>query len=219
MAAADPYDVIVVGARCAGSPTAMLLARQGYKVLVVDRATFPSDTLSTHVLHPPGVAALQRWGLLDRARRDRLPAARHVHVRLRVLHDLRCAGNRRCAGCVLPASHRARQVAGRRRRGGRRGGTRSVHARRGRDRRRARGRYPRPRARAATASRNARGSSSVPTGASRVSPRRSAPSSTTRSRRSCAGTTAIGAACPRRVGSTSTRDPSAGSPPHRRTTG
>jgi len=65
MAAADPYDVIVVGARCAGSPTAMLLARQGYKVLVVDRATFPSDTLSTHVLHPPGVAALQRWGLLD----------------------------------------------------------------------------------------------------------------------------------------------------------
>ena len=65
MAAADPYDVIVVGARCAGSPTAMLLARQGYKVLVVDRATFPSDTLSTHVLHPPGVAALQRWGLLE----------------------------------------------------------------------------------------------------------------------------------------------------------
>ena len=60
------YDVIVVGARCAGSPTAMLLARKGYNVLVVDRATFPSDTLSTHVLHPPGVAALKRWGLLDR---------------------------------------------------------------------------------------------------------------------------------------------------------
>jgi flavin-dependent dehydrogenase len=60
------YDVIVVGARCAGSPTAMLLARNGYRVLVVDRATFPSDTLSTHIIHPPGVAALQRWGLLDR---------------------------------------------------------------------------------------------------------------------------------------------------------
>ena len=42
------YDVIVVGARCAGSPTAMLLARQGYRVLLVDRATFPSDTISTH---------------------------------------------------------------------------------------------------------------------------------------------------------------------------
>src|SRR5688572_15659694 len=61
-----PYDVIVVGARCAGSPTAMLLARKGYRVLVVDRATFPSDTVSTHIVHPPGVAALARWGLLDR---------------------------------------------------------------------------------------------------------------------------------------------------------
>ncbi|HET7498793.1 MAG TPA: NAD(P)/FAD-dependent oxidoreductase [Candidatus Eisenbacteria bacterium] len=60
------YDVIVVGARCAGSPTAMLLARKGYKVLVVDKAAFPSDTLSTHMVHPPGVAALKRWGLLDR---------------------------------------------------------------------------------------------------------------------------------------------------------
>jgi 2-polyprenyl-6-methoxyphenol hydroxylase-like FAD-dependent oxidoreductase len=60
------YDAIIVGARCAGSPTAMLLARRGYKVLVVDRARFPSDTLSTHMIHPPGVAALQRWGLLDK---------------------------------------------------------------------------------------------------------------------------------------------------------
>jgi 2-polyprenyl-6-methoxyphenol hydroxylase-like FAD-dependent oxidoreductase len=60
------YDVIVVGARCAGSPTAMLLAREGHRVLLVDRATFPSDTISTHQVHPPGVAALERWGLLDR---------------------------------------------------------------------------------------------------------------------------------------------------------
>ena len=64
--AQNQYDAIVVGARCAGSPTAMLLARKGYQVLAVDRAAFPSDTLSTHILHPPGVAALQRWGLLDR---------------------------------------------------------------------------------------------------------------------------------------------------------
>lgn len=60
-----PYDAIVVGARVAGAPTAMLLARQGYRVLLVDRATFPSDTLSTHIIHAPGAAALQRWGLLD----------------------------------------------------------------------------------------------------------------------------------------------------------
>ena len=63
---ARQYDAIVVGARCAGSPTAMLLARRGYDVLLVDRATFPSDTISTHLVHPPGVAALRRWGLLDR---------------------------------------------------------------------------------------------------------------------------------------------------------
>ena len=60
------YDVIVVGARCAGSPTAMLLARKGYKVLLLDRARFPSDTVSTHVVHPLAAAALARWGLIDR---------------------------------------------------------------------------------------------------------------------------------------------------------
>src|SRR6266576_6933351 len=61
----NEYDAIVVGARCAGSPTAMLLARKVYRVLLVDRASFPSDTLSTHLIHAPGVAALHRWGLLD----------------------------------------------------------------------------------------------------------------------------------------------------------
>lgn len=59
------YDVIVVGARAAGAPTAMLMARQGYRVLLVDQASFPSDTLSTHLIHAPGVSALRRWGLLD----------------------------------------------------------------------------------------------------------------------------------------------------------
>jgi flavin-dependent dehydrogenase len=60
------YDVIVVGARCAGSPTAMLLARRGFRVLLVDRVRFPSDTVSTHVVMPHGVARLQEWGLRDR---------------------------------------------------------------------------------------------------------------------------------------------------------
>jgi 2-polyprenyl-6-methoxyphenol hydroxylase-like FAD-dependent oxidoreductase len=59
------YDVIVVGARCAGAATALLLARQGVKVLLTDRAAFPSDTISTHLLHPAGVARLRQWGLLD----------------------------------------------------------------------------------------------------------------------------------------------------------
>lgn len=60
------YDVIVVGARVAGSPTAMLLGRAGLRVLLVDRAEFPSDVLSTHLLHPRGGSYLNRWGLLDR---------------------------------------------------------------------------------------------------------------------------------------------------------
>jgi 2-polyprenyl-6-methoxyphenol hydroxylase-like FAD-dependent oxidoreductase len=67
------YDVIVVGARCAGSPTAMLLARKGYRVLLVDKAGFPSDTLSAHYIHQPGTAALQRWGLLDRVAATNCP--------------------------------------------------------------------------------------------------------------------------------------------------
>ena len=60
------YDAIVVGARCAGSPTAMLLARKGYRVLLVDKATFPSDTISTHYIHQISIARLKRWGLLER---------------------------------------------------------------------------------------------------------------------------------------------------------
>ncbi|MEO5988974.1 MAG: NAD(P)/FAD-dependent oxidoreductase [Candidatus Eisenbacteria bacterium] len=70
-------DVIVIGARCAGSPTAMLLARRGYNVLLVDRATFPSDTISTHLIHPPGVGALKRWGLLERLKATGCPAIDH----------------------------------------------------------------------------------------------------------------------------------------------
>jgi 2-polyprenyl-6-methoxyphenol hydroxylase-like FAD-dependent oxidoreductase len=70
----EQWDIIVVGARCAGSVTAMLLARRGYRVLVVDSAKFPSDTVSTHLLHPPGVAALERFGLLDRLEASGCPA-------------------------------------------------------------------------------------------------------------------------------------------------
>ncbi|MGE0599779.1 MAG: NAD(P)/FAD-dependent oxidoreductase [Dehalococcoidia bacterium] len=60
------FDAIVVGARCAGSPLAMLLARKGHSVLLVDRATFPSDTISTHYITADGVARLEAWGLFDR---------------------------------------------------------------------------------------------------------------------------------------------------------
>jgi 2-polyprenyl-6-methoxyphenol hydroxylase-like FAD-dependent oxidoreductase len=59
------HDVVVVGARCAGAATAMLLARQGFDVLVVDRADLPCDTLSTHALSRGAIVELRRWGLLD----------------------------------------------------------------------------------------------------------------------------------------------------------
>ncbi|HUY52651.1 MAG TPA: FAD-dependent monooxygenase [Streptosporangiaceae bacterium] len=62
------YDVIVVGARCAGAPLAMLLARAGHRVALLDRASFPSDTMSTHFLWQRGAAQLQAWGLLGRLR-------------------------------------------------------------------------------------------------------------------------------------------------------
>ncbi|MEU6770336.1 NAD(P)/FAD-dependent oxidoreductase [Streptomyces sp. NPDC046759] len=62
------WDVIVIGARCAGSPTAMLFAQQGYRVLLLEKARFPQDTLSSHYIHMQGVALLNRWGLLDRIR-------------------------------------------------------------------------------------------------------------------------------------------------------
>jgi flavin-dependent dehydrogenase len=60
------YDAIIVGARCAGSPTAMLLARKGYRVLLLDRTDFPSDTVSTHMMWKAGGSRLRRWGLMER---------------------------------------------------------------------------------------------------------------------------------------------------------
>jgi len=59
------YDAIIVGARCAGSSLGLLLARKGYRVLLLDKACFPSDTLSSHFIHPRGLVYLQRWGVLD----------------------------------------------------------------------------------------------------------------------------------------------------------
>jgi 2-polyprenyl-6-methoxyphenol hydroxylase-like FAD-dependent oxidoreductase len=72
------FDVVIVGARPAGSATALLLARAGLRVLVVDRARFPSDTLSTHQIQVPGGACLARMGLLDAVVASGAPAARRV---------------------------------------------------------------------------------------------------------------------------------------------
>ena len=78
----EQHDVIVVGARCAGAATAMLLADQGLDVLVVDRATFPSDTLSTHAIARGGLVQLARWRLLDAVVESGAPEIRTVAFHL-----------------------------------------------------------------------------------------------------------------------------------------
>jgi flavin-dependent dehydrogenase len=72
------HDVVLVGGRVAGSATAMLLARLGHDVAVVERATFPSDTVSTHAIARSGVVQLSRWGLLDEVLDSGAPAIRQV---------------------------------------------------------------------------------------------------------------------------------------------
>ncbi|WP_229833836.1 NAD(P)/FAD-dependent oxidoreductase [Streptomyces xantholiticus] len=68
------YDAIVVGARISGSSVALLLARLGHRVLLVDRARFPSPTSSsTNLIHPPGVHRLRAWGVLDRLSGHAIP--------------------------------------------------------------------------------------------------------------------------------------------------
>ena len=59
------YDVAIVGARCAGSTLALMLAREGAKVLIIDRTSFPSDTMSGHFIQPAGVSCLKRLGLYE----------------------------------------------------------------------------------------------------------------------------------------------------------
>jgi 2-polyprenyl-6-methoxyphenol hydroxylase-like FAD-dependent oxidoreductase len=72
--AASMYDVIIVGARVAGAPLAFLLARRGYRVLLLDKAKFPSDiSSSTLLIWPPGVALLRKWGVLEQVQATGAP--------------------------------------------------------------------------------------------------------------------------------------------------
>lgn len=75
------FDVVVVGARCAGSPTAMRLANMGHKVLLLDRADFPSGTHSTHYIHQAGIIQLAEWGLLDEIRSCGAPEIKRMEYR------------------------------------------------------------------------------------------------------------------------------------------
>src|SRR5215471_16306426 len=70
------YDAVIVGARCAGAATALLLASSGAKVLVVDRQAYGSDTMSTHALMRGAVVQLNRWGLISSVAAVGTPAIR-----------------------------------------------------------------------------------------------------------------------------------------------
>jgi flavin-dependent dehydrogenase len=78
---ARKYDVVVVGGRCAGSPLAMLLAREGLSVALVEQATFPRDTLSTHIFETSALAFLNRIGVLSALRATGAPIVNHVDLR------------------------------------------------------------------------------------------------------------------------------------------
>ena len=73
----DHYDILIVGGRCAGSAAAIGLGRAGYRVLLIERQPMPSDTISSHVMWPDGVAALDRLGLLDQMLATGAPPVRH----------------------------------------------------------------------------------------------------------------------------------------------
>jgi len=99
------FDAVVVGARCAGSSLAIRLARGGWRVAVVDKARFPSDTLSTHVIFPDGVARLDDLGVLKRLER------RHDLVPAR--YSWRVLGHE-VAGCFTPVGGHDRALSVRR---------------------------------------------------------------------------------------------------------
>jgi flavin-dependent dehydrogenase len=79
---ADRFDVVVVGARCAGSPLATLLAREGLRVAVLERATFPRDTLSTHMFQAQALAFLSRLGVIEKVQATNAPFVGRVNLRL-----------------------------------------------------------------------------------------------------------------------------------------
>jgi flavin-dependent dehydrogenase len=96
----NDYDVIIVGARVAGSAAAILLGRQGRKVLLLDRAAFPSDTISTHIVMPGGVRVLDRMGTLGELKR--LGAFEYSRIRLRTPHYDLYGTSRDSSGTASP---------------------------------------------------------------------------------------------------------------------
>ena len=83
---AEHFDVIIVGARCAGSPLATLLARAGLKVVVVEQATFPREVLSSHLMEADGLLFLKRLGVLDAVEKTGVRFMRQADTKLNDFH-------------------------------------------------------------------------------------------------------------------------------------
>ncbi|MFC5704270.1 NAD(P)/FAD-dependent oxidoreductase [Cohnella faecalis] len=95
------YDVIIVGARVAGSALAYELAGAGYEVLLLDRGTFPSDTLSTHNIYGNTVAMLKEMGVLDSLLATGTPVYRRAHMNFEgAVLDGRFPGTEEESGCL-----------------------------------------------------------------------------------------------------------------------
>ncbi len=80
------YDAIIIGARCGGAPLAMLLARAGHRVLMVDRMALGSDIMSTHYVKRTGASLLNDWGLLDAVRAAGTPAISELNFNVDGVH-------------------------------------------------------------------------------------------------------------------------------------
>jgi flavin-dependent dehydrogenase len=82
----EQFDVVIVGARCAGAPLATLLARAGVRTAVVEQAAFPRDTLSSHLFEADGLAFLDRLGLTERLLGTGTRFANRADVRVEDVH-------------------------------------------------------------------------------------------------------------------------------------
>jgi 2-polyprenyl-6-methoxyphenol hydroxylase-like FAD-dependent oxidoreductase len=108
----ERFDVVIVGARCAGSPLATFLKRAGLSVCVIDQTDFPSDTLSTHMFQIGGIEVLQKLGVLDSVLESGAPPITSSYMKFEDV-DLSGPPRLRANDIAVRATHLARRAPGR----------------------------------------------------------------------------------------------------------